>query len=60
MEYEPKGKSESVDHKDRDSLNDQRNNLRVISSRLQNINRGMQKNNKTKHKGVFFGEKIKR
>jgi len=60
MKYEPKGNLESVDHIDRDRLNNQRCNLRIASFRAQLINRGMQKNNKSKNKWVSYDEKGKR
>jgi len=54
MKYEPKGNSESVDHIDRDKLNNQRWNLRIASTRSQCINRGMHNNNTSQTQGVHF------
>jgi len=57
MEYIPKDRKESVDHRDRDKLNNQRSNLRVVSSSLQNINQKIAKDNTSRIKGFFFHKK---
>lgn len=41
-----------VDHKDRDSYNNQRENLRLVTSQQQNRNKGVRKDNITRYKGV--------
>ena len=48
----------TIDHIDRDRLNNKINNLRWSSITLQNINKNIQKNNKTGTIGVYF-HKIK-
>ena len=46
-----------IDHIDRNPSNNQRFNLRVASRRLQQHNRGMQKNNTSGFIGVYFGKR---
>ncbi|MFW9873267.1 MAG: HNH endonuclease [Candidatus Thorarchaeota archaeon] len=53
----PKGYS--IDHIDRDKSNNQRNNLRVSSRRLQVINRDIQSNNTSGFTGVRFRKHCK-
>jgi len=60
MDYDLKGKSKSVDHIDHGSMNNQRSNLRIVSPRIQSLNRGMQKNNKSNHTGAYYDKRNKR
>jgi len=60
MDYDPKGKSKSVDHIDCNSMNNQISNLRTVSPRIQSLNRGMQNNNKSNHTGVYYNKRNKR
>lgn len=48
---------EIVDHIDRKGLNNTRNNLRICSYSLSQLNRGLQSNNKSGVKGVFFDKR---
>jgi len=41
-----------IDHKDRDGLNNQTDNLRICTHRQNSMNRRVQKNNKSGYKGV--------
>lgn len=45
---------EQVDHKDRNTLNNQRDNLRIANSRQQAANRGMRVDNSSGFKGVTW------
>jgi hypothetical protein len=46
--------TKEIDHKDRNALNNQRENLRESDRITNNINRGMQSNNTTGYKGVTW------
>lgn len=46
-------KEEEIDHKDRDTLNNRRNNLRIISRSENCFNRGLQSNNTSGQVGVY-------
>lgn len=43
-----------VDHKDRDKLNNQRSNLRLVTNSVNLHNRGINSNNSSGHKGVYW------
>lgn len=51
-------KGEIVDHIDRDKLNNQRSNLRIVDARLSAHNRGKIKDTKNNYKGVHFAKKM--
>lgn len=53
----PKGKM--IDHKDGNTLNNQRANLRLCNDSQNAINRKMQSNNKSGYRGVFYIAKNK-
>ena len=42
-----------TDHRDRDTLNNRRDNLRIVSALVSTLNRGMQRNNTSGFKGVI-------
>jgi len=46
--------NKQVDHKDRDSLNNQKSNLRLADHSQNGMNRGLHKNNSSGYKGVYF------
>lgn len=46
-----------IDHIDRNKLNCTRNNLRIADKKINSINRDVQSNSKTGHKGVSFDKK---
>lgn len=48
------GKSEVIDHRNQNKLDNRKFNLRIASKSLNSINSKMNKNNKTGVKGVFF------
>lgn len=52
-------KGDLVDHIDRNTLNNQLMNLRIVDKRTSNLNRGFPKNNKSGYIGVSF-DKVKR
>lgn len=43
-----------VDHRDRDTLNNRRHNLRSVTASQQILNRGLSRNNTSGYKGVSF------
>lgn len=47
-------KEMTIDHIDRNPLNNKRSNLRWVNKKVQNINRGVQSNNTSGIKGVIF------
>jgi len=49
-----KNKGLSVDHINRDKLDNRKTNLRIVNSTIQAINKNTPKNNTSGHKGVFF------
>jgi hypothetical protein len=49
-----------ADHVDRDGLNNQDHNLRSATSSQQTANRGMVKNNKSGHRGVWWNKANKK
>lgn len=51
------GKEESIDHKNRDPLDNRRENLRVVSKRIQSINRSISRRNKSGVIGVCFDKR---
>lgn len=48
----------SVDHKDRNGLNNQKENLRLATVAQQNINRKVPSNNTSNYKGVHYDKKL--
>lgn len=50
----PTDDSLTVDHKDRNGLNNQRENLRLATSTQQKANRGLNRNSYSGYKGVSF------
>ncbi len=49
-----------VDHIDRNKLHNRKNNLRVVSRQINNLNIGMQKNNTSGYKGVAWHKQHKK
>ena len=54
----PKGKE--TDHIDRNALNNQRSNLRIVTHSQNQMNKGMSKNNTSGFKGVMWSKKSKK
>ena len=50
-------KDEVIDHRDRNALNNTRENIRVCTRAQNTINRGKFKNNKSGHKGIHLDKK---
>jgi hypothetical protein len=46
--------SKAIDHKDRNGLNNQKHNLRLVTTKQNTINAKMYKNNKSGYKGVSW------
>ena len=53
-------KGQLIDHKDRDPLNNTKNNLRICTQTENNRNIGVRANSKSGYKGVYWEEKGKR
>lgn len=47
-------KGQEIDHISRDTLDNRKCNLRIVTSSQNNMNSGMQKNNSSGHRGVFW------
>jgi hypothetical protein len=50
----PPPDGQTIDHKDRNGLNNQKSNLRYATPSQQQLNRGKIKGTKTRYKGVFY------
>jgi hypothetical protein len=50
----------TTDHRDRNGLNNQRNNLRIVSNSLNSYNRKMQTNNTSGYRGVYWHKQQKK
>ncbi len=49
-----------MDHINRDKSNNRRSNLRMVSVKLQNYNKGLRKDNKSGYMGVYFDSRRKK
>jgi hypothetical protein len=47
-------RKDTIDHRDRNKLNNSRSNLQISNSSLQEVNKGLTKQNSTGYKGVSF------
>lgn len=53
------GKDRCVDHINRDKLDNRKKNLRIVTMRINTLNRGIQSNNKSGYRGVFYDKYYK-